>query len=283
MLTPHSLPLHTTEAGTVPFSHALHCPTLLLEQRGTPAVPSAPAHWLRVGVTVLLEHNERVLVTRRSAHLRSFPNRWVVPGAVRLCWVACVTAVKHIAHREDSLCVTRRRPLGSRRDTAGCGCPRGWLDKTHPKAPAGSHACAFDCMQTWQLEEETGVTVGADSLQLHAVWESVFHYSLEVCVRARCWFVCGRCLKAWSHTGVGCAHCATQPSVSPWHQLGPPSRQHMVMYMVAQAQTPKAGGASATASSSSGAGGGAGAAAAAATSAATASALPLKLQTSEVA
>lgn len=60
------------ESG-VSFQHAPHCPAMVFNSPDS-------ARTIRVGVATVLERDGMVLLTRRHASLRSFPNLWVLPG-----------------------------------------------------------------------------------------------------------------------------------------------------------------------------------------------------------
>ena len=69
-------------AGAVPLSHAVACTRT--RSLDCPALWSAPPpqpREVRIGAVVIpVDEHGRVLLTRRAAHMRSFPRAWVFPG-----------------------------------------------------------------------------------------------------------------------------------------------------------------------------------------------------------
>ena len=64
-------------SGPIPMENAITCPISQPEAIG---VPSRHPH-VRLGVVVLLMDDEgSLLITRRAAHMRTFPRAWVFPG-----------------------------------------------------------------------------------------------------------------------------------------------------------------------------------------------------------
>ena len=66
-------------AASLPFEHARVCPVHELRKQGVPVNPTTA---VRSACAVVVEdtHTGRILLTRRSDALRSFPGAWVVPG-----------------------------------------------------------------------------------------------------------------------------------------------------------------------------------------------------------
>jgi len=67
-----NLTLSDSSRGTV-FQHAPYCPAL---EHASPQ----PSGFVKVGIATVLERDGKVLLSKRHAQLRSFPNLWVVPG-----------------------------------------------------------------------------------------------------------------------------------------------------------------------------------------------------------
>mmetsp|Transcript_11076 Transcript_11076/g.12183 ORF Transcript_11076/g.12183 Transcript_11076/m.12183 type:complete len:223 (+) Transcript_11076:2-670(+) len=68
----------------IPLGHSLYCPMrdyqYQIKHSPDTVKPLDPTRCIRVGVTVLIEHSGHVLITRRASHLRTFPEKWVMPG-----------------------------------------------------------------------------------------------------------------------------------------------------------------------------------------------------------
>ncbi|CAE7332178.1 phzS [Symbiodinium sp. CCMP2456] len=61
------------------WGHSVHCPVAELARRGVCLPPRAPN--VKLAVVVLPQDpNGRLLITQRSAHMRTFPRCWVFPG-----------------------------------------------------------------------------------------------------------------------------------------------------------------------------------------------------------
>jgi len=78
-LTPHHIeeyPLGDTFKN-IPFEHYEDCPMRVLTMENKFQIPKR----VKVGVSVLIENeNKKILITRRSKNLRTFPGVWVLPG-----------------------------------------------------------------------------------------------------------------------------------------------------------------------------------------------------------
>jgi len=64
----------------VAFGHFTACPTRMIKLPQYSSITLEKQQVIRVGVSVLLEYNGKILLTRRPAHMRTFPLCWVLPG-----------------------------------------------------------------------------------------------------------------------------------------------------------------------------------------------------------
>jgi len=70
------------ENGGVMLKHPPFCPMLRISKEGISELPAdISSRGVDVGVVALLQSSDnRVLLTRRAAHMRTFPSTWVPPG-----------------------------------------------------------------------------------------------------------------------------------------------------------------------------------------------------------
>jgi len=76
------LTIQRDDTSKILFRRPSYCPfTNLFLQNNSSQIPVNPSNKIALGVVILFEsHDHRVLLTRRAAHMRTFPSCWVCPG-----------------------------------------------------------------------------------------------------------------------------------------------------------------------------------------------------------
>ncbi|CAF1193352.1 unnamed protein product [Adineta ricciae] len=76
------LTIQRNDTSKILFRRPPYCPfTNLYFQNNSSTIPVKPSNVIVVGVVILFEcHDNRVLLTRRASHMRTYPSCWVCPG-----------------------------------------------------------------------------------------------------------------------------------------------------------------------------------------------------------
>eukprot|EP01121_Diplochlamys_sp_Union-15-3_P011898 TRINITY_DN3493_c0_g1_i3.p1 TRINITY_DN3493_c0_g1~~TRINITY_DN3493_c0_g1_i3.p1 ORF type:complete len:185 (-),score=26.86 TRINITY_DN3493_c0_g1_i3:155-649(-) len=91
--------------NVVPIGHARICPAqasnLVISTNNT----------VRVGVCIVLSHNDHILITRRASTMRTFPELWVFPGGHVDSGETLEVAAKRELFEETGLRATNLKPF----------------------------------------------------------------------------------------------------------------------------------------------------------------------------
>ncbi|CAF1206518.1 unnamed protein product [Rotaria sordida] len=74
--------IQRNDKSIILFRRPSYCPfTNLYLQNNSSTISDNPLNSIAVGIVVLYEsHDQRILITRRASHMRTFPSCWVCPG-----------------------------------------------------------------------------------------------------------------------------------------------------------------------------------------------------------